>query len=139
MSVKDSPVKGGTAKGSAVKGSAVTAGGARPKAMDRSDRQAAADGRALGLGTGWTVFSYLIGGMAAYGGIGWLIGRAVHVSLLFPIGMLVGMGISLGYIIYRFGKQQGQGGLGGKVPPQERGAPGGRPPGSTQKEMTGDR
>jgi ATP synthase protein I len=111
MSVKDSPVKGGAVKG----------GGARPKAMDRSDRQAAADGRALGLGTGWTVFSYLIGGMVAYGGIGWLIGRAVHVALLFPVGMLVGMGISLGYIIYRFGKQQGA-----EAPP-------------ARKEMTGDR
>src|SRR6266436_5326551 len=50
-------------------------------------------GRALGLETGWTVFSYLLAGMAAYGGIGWLIGRAVHIPLLFPIGMLVGLGI----------------------------------------------
>ncbi len=78
------------------------------------------DGRALGLGTGWTVFSYLIAGMAAYGGIGWLIGRAVHVWMLFPIGMLVGLAISLGYIIYRYGRQ-------GAVE---------RPP---RKEMTGDR
>ena len=37
------------------------------------------------------MFGYLIAGMLAYGGIGWLIGRAVHVSLLFPIGMLVGL------------------------------------------------
>jgi F0F1-type ATP synthase assembly protein I len=59
---------------------------------------------AQGVAIGWTVFSYLIGGMAAYGGIGWLIGRAVHVSLLFPIGMLVGLGISVGYIIYRYGR-----------------------------------
>ena len=34
-------------------------------------------------------------------------GRAVHVPLLFPIGMLVGLGISIGYIIHRFGRQQG--------------------------------
>jgi F0F1-type ATP synthase assembly protein I len=97
-------------------------GGARPKAMDRADRKAAAaaDSRALGLSTGWTVFSYLIGGMVAYGGIGWLIGRAVHVPLLFPVGMLVGLGISLGYIIYRFGRQQGA-----EAP--------------ARKEMTGDR
>jgi len=82
MSVKDSSVRG------------------------RGSDEAMADGRALGLSTGWTVFSYLIGGMAAYGGIGWLIGHAVHVALLFPLGMLLGLGISLGYIIYRFGKQQ---------------------------------
>ena len=68
--------------------------------------EAAAQGRAQGLETGWTVLSYLLAGMAAYGGIGWLIGRAVHVPLLFPLGMLVGLGISIGYIIHRYGRQQ---------------------------------
>jgi F0F1-type ATP synthase assembly protein I len=75
-----------------------------------SRRQAAAQGRAEGLNIGWTVFSYLLSGMAAYGLIGWLVGRAVHVSLLFPIGMLIGLGISIGFIIYRYGKQ-GAGGI----------------------------
>ena len=65
----------------------------------------AAEGRAQGLDIGWTVFGYLIAGMAAYGAIGWLIGRAVHVALLFPIGMLVGLAISIGFIISRYGKQ----------------------------------
>ena len=83
-------------------------------------RAAAAEGRAQGLDIGWTVFSYLIAGMLAYGGIGWLIGRAVHVALLFPVGMLVGLAISIGFIIYRYGRQ-------GAVA---------RPP---RKEMTGDR
>jgi len=57
----------------------------------------------VGRGEGWTVFSYLIAGMLAYGGLGWLIGHAVHVQILFPIGMLVGLAISLGWIIYRYG------------------------------------
>ncbi len=70
-----------------------------------AERRAASQGRAQGLDIGWTVFSYLIAGMLAYGGIGWLIGRAVHVSLLFPVGMLVGLAISIGFIIYRYGKQ----------------------------------
>jgi F0F1-type ATP synthase assembly protein I len=74
-------------------------------AQARQER-AAAQGRAHGLETGWNVVSYLLAGMAAYGIIGWLIGRAVHVAVLFPVGMLVGLGISLGYIIYRFGRQQ---------------------------------
>ncbi len=86
----------------------------------RSRDQAAAAGRSQGLDIGWTVFSYLIAGMLAYGAIGWLIGRAVHVALLFPLGMLVGLAISIGFIIYRYGKQ-------GAVA---------RPP---RKEMTGDR
>jgi ATP synthase protein I len=67
--------------------------------------ESSAGGGAHGIGVGWTVFSYLIAGMAAYGAIGWLVGRAVHVALLFPVGMLVGLGISLGYIIYRYGRQ----------------------------------
>jgi F0F1-type ATP synthase assembly protein I len=70
-----------------------------------SRRTAAAQGRVEGLNVGWTVFSYLLAGMAAYGGIGWLIGRAVHVPVLFPVGMLVGLAISIGFIIYRYGVQ----------------------------------
>jgi len=45
----------------------------------RQDTRAEAEGRAQGLNIGWTVLSYLLSGMAAYGAIGWLIGRAVHV------------------------------------------------------------
>ena len=70
-----------------------------------SRRTAAAEGRAQGLNIGWTVFSYMLSGMAAYGIIGWLVGRAVHVSLLFPIGMLVGLAISISFVIYRYGRQ----------------------------------
>jgi ATP synthase protein I len=80
--------------------------GAVTRAQEQAQKQAAARGRAQGLEVGWTVFSYLLAGMAAYGGIGWLIGRAIHVPLLFPIGMLLGLGISIGYIIHRFGRQQ---------------------------------
>ena len=58
----------------------------------------------LSKGTGYTIFSYLIAGMLAYGGIGWLIGHFTHVSLLFPVGMLVGLAISVGWIIYRYGR-----------------------------------
>ena len=93
-----------------------------------SRRAAAAEGRAEGLNVGWTVFSYLLSGMAAYGLIGWLIGRAVHVPVLFPVGMLIGMGISIGFIIYRYGR----GGLG-------RGGMGGSSPRLADKETTGDR
>ena len=73
----------------------------------RRGTSADAEGRALGLNIGWTVFSYLLSGMAAYGLIGWLIGRAVHVELLFPIGMLVGLAISIGFIIWRYGRNAG--------------------------------
>ena len=97
-------------------------------AAARAQKQAAAEGRAQGLETGYTVLSYLLAGMAAYGIIGWLVGRAVHVALLFPLGMLVGLGISIGYIIYRFGRQQG-------LPQGARQQGPERP----RKESTGDR
>jgi ATP synthase protein I len=76
-------------------------------ARGRRDTSPDAEGRALGLNIGWTVFSYLLSGMAAYGLVGWLIGRAVHVELLFPIGMLVGLAISIGFIIWRYGRNAG--------------------------------
>jgi hypothetical protein len=56
-------------------------------------------------GTGWQVMSYLIGGMVLYGGIGWLAGRWTHVAALFPVGMLLGLGLSLALIIFRFTRQ----------------------------------
>ncbi|MGH3269866.1 MAG: hypothetical protein ACRDN1_12545 [Trebonia sp.] len=72
----------------------------------RGEKDLDAASRAIGLSTGWNVFSYLIAGMIAYGGIGWLIGRAVHISVLFPIGMIVGLAISVGYVIYRYGRAE---------------------------------
>jgi F0F1-type ATP synthase assembly protein I len=89
-----------------------------------SRKTAAAEGRAQGLDVGWTVSGYLVSGMLAYGLIGWLIGRAVHVSLLLPVGMLVGLAISIGFIIYRYGVQ------GAATQPQASA--------KAQKEMTGD-
>lgn len=61
----------------------------------------------LGKGAGWTIVSYLIAGMIAYGGIGWLIGYFSRVPMLFPIGMLVGLAISLGWVVYRYGVKGG--------------------------------
>jgi ATP synthase protein I len=58
----------------------------------------------LTRGSGYVIFSYLIAGMLAYGGIGWLIGHFTHFAMLFPIGMLVGLAISVGWIIYRYGR-----------------------------------
>ena len=68
-------------------------------------RQDEAEMRALGLGTGWTVFSYLISGLVAYGAIGWGIGKAVHAEWPFPAGMMLGLAISVGFVIYRYGRQ----------------------------------
>jgi ATP synthase protein I len=80
-----------------------------------SDRDEA-EMRALGLSTGWTVFSYLMAGLVAYGAIGWGIGKAVHAEWPFPAGMMLGLAISVGFVIYRYGRQgsleQGRNGQG---------------------------
>ena len=65
------------------------------------------DGQASPLpsrGAGWTILSYLIAGMIAYGAIGWLVSRAVHETVIFPLGLLFGLGVSLGLVIYRYGR-----------------------------------
>jgi ATP synthase protein I len=51
---------------------------------------------------GWRILSYLLGGMILYGGIGWLIGHWTGISVLFPIGMLLGLGLAITMIILRF-------------------------------------
>jgi ATP synthase protein I len=61
----------------------------------------------LHKGTGYEVFSYLVAGMIAYGFIGWLVGRAVHVQMLFPIGAVVGLALSLGWVVYHYGIKGG--------------------------------
>lgn len=50
---------------------------------------------------GWQIFSYMIGGMALYGFIGWLIDRYTGLSILFPIGMITGLAFSIVLIILR--------------------------------------
>ena len=76
--------------------------GAVPRRVNKVDE---AEMRALGLGTGWTVFSYMISGLVAYGAIGWGIGKLVHAEWPFPVGMILGLAISVGYVIYRYGRQ----------------------------------
>lgn len=53
---------------------------------------------------GWAVFSYLISGMAFYGLVGWLVGRATHIGILFPLGMIVGLFLAIVLIIFRYGR-----------------------------------
>ncbi|HLI39212.1 MAG TPA: hypothetical protein VKV80_18020 [Streptosporangiaceae bacterium] len=59
-----------------------------------------------GRGTGYVVLSHLLAGMVAYGAIGWLVGRATHITVLFPVGMLVGLGISMALVIHRYGRSR---------------------------------
>jgi ATP synthase protein I len=51
---------------------------------------------------GWRYFSYMIGGMVFYGGVGWLIGRWTGIPILFGLGMVFGIVLSVLMIIFRF-------------------------------------
>lgn len=53
---------------------------------------------------GYTILSYLIAGMVAYGGVGWLVGHWTGFSLAFPLGMLFGLAVSIGLVIHRYGR-----------------------------------
>src|ERR1700723_3524938 len=70
---------------------------------------AAGDDNGLTMGSGWTIFSYLISGLLAYGGIGWVVRHFTHVSLFFPVRLLVRGSISIGWIIYQYGRPHQQG------------------------------
>jgi ATP synthase protein I len=50
---------------------------------------------------GWQILSYLLGGMILYGGIGWLVGHWTGITILFPLGMILGIGLSIALIIFR--------------------------------------
>jgi F0F1-type ATP synthase assembly protein I len=57
-----------------------------------------------GENAGWTIFSYLIAGMIVYGGLGWLVGRWTGHPIIFPLGMLAGLALSLAVVIHRYGR-----------------------------------
>ena len=70
----------------------MAAHGQQPGGEPRSPREA----------DGWQILSYMLGGMILYGGIGWLIGHFTGISVLFPLGMILGVGLSIAMIIFRF-------------------------------------
>ncbi len=63
----------------------------------RAGQPVSADEERFGL----AVFSYLITGMAIYGAIGWFAGRWAHLPVLFPIGMVAGLGFAIALVIFR--------------------------------------
>ncbi len=68
-------------------------GGKQPGGRDPSQPRPASEG--------WAILSYMIGGMALYGLIGWLIGGWTGLPWLFPVGMLLGLASSIALVIFR--------------------------------------
>jgi hypothetical protein len=44
----------------------------------------------------------MIAGMVLYGGLGWLIGHWTGISILFPLGMILGIVLSIVMVIFRY-------------------------------------
>lgn len=60
---------------------------------------------AKGEREGMRALSYLLAGPVVYGGVGWLLDNfLVHSGLLLPIGIVVGLGLSVFMIIRRYGR-----------------------------------
>ncbi len=53
---------------------------------------------------GWSIFSYLIAGMVAYGLIGWLVAWLTHIPVLLPLGALVGLVFAIGGVVWKYGR-----------------------------------
>jgi ATP synthase protein I len=59
------------------------------------------------VGAGWTAISILLGGLLAWGGIGYLLDRLFGFRALFlPIGLLVGAVGGTWLVIIRYGRDQ---------------------------------
>jgi F0F1-type ATP synthase assembly protein I len=71
-----------------------SAGGQPPRAAPAEDNQ------------GWSIFSYLIAGMVAYGLIGWLVAWLTHIPVLLPVGALVGLVFAIGGVVWKYGRHQ---------------------------------
>jgi ATP synthase protein I len=53
---------------------------------------------------GWSIFSYLIAGMVAYGLLGWLVAWLTHVPVFLPVGALVGLFFAIGGVVWKYGR-----------------------------------
>ncbi|GAA4060271.1 AtpZ/AtpI family protein [Nonomuraea sp. NPDC050663] len=67
--------------------------------MSEQERRPEDDGRDF-ADAAWSAPSYVLSGIAIYGGLGWLLDRWLGTSALFPIGVVLGVVLSV-YLFYR--------------------------------------
>lgn len=73
---------------------------AMPKRADEGVDQTS---ESQAMSQGITVLSYLIAGVAFYGGLGWLGDRYFHTAFLLPLGIVLGAAGGIYLTIRRFG------------------------------------
>lgn len=70
----------------------------RAMAQDRPDTTESGD-------TGMVIVAYLLAGIGFYGGLGWVLDHFwLHTGWLLPVGLLVGMVLSVYLVIRRYGE-----------------------------------
>ena len=62
-----------------------------------------------GADEGWAVLSTLISGFVVFGGIGWLLDHWWDTHLMVPIGLIVGMALSIYAVVMQFGRPDAAG------------------------------
>ena len=61
-----------------------------------------------GVGTGWSITATLLGGIAAWGGVGYLVGRLFGAPRPFAaVGMLLGAAGAIYLVYLRYGRGDG--------------------------------
>ena len=60
-------------------------------------------GGGSGADTGWAVTGTLISGMVVWGGVGWLLDLWLHIRVLAPVGIILGMAVAIYLVVVRYG------------------------------------
>ena len=60
-------------------------------------------GGGSGADTGWAVTGTLISGMVVWGGAGWLLDQWLHIRVLAPVGIILGMALAIYLVVKRYG------------------------------------
>ncbi|MGC4151724.1 MAG: AtpZ/AtpI family protein [Propionicimonas sp.] len=59
-----------------------------------------------GAEQGYRILSIMIAGLLAYGGLGWLLDRWLGTAWFLPIGLILGIGLGVYYVVVKFGRSQ---------------------------------
>ena len=59
-----------------------------------------------GADQGYRILSIMIAGLIAYGGLGWLLDRWLGTAWFLPIGLILGIGLGVYYVVVKFGRSQ---------------------------------
>ncbi len=59
-----------------------------------------------GADQGYRILSIMIAGLLAYGGLGWLLDRWLGTAWFLPIGLILGIGLGVYYVVVKYGRAQ---------------------------------